>query len=58
MKHSKVLGECFKAQFGEGGGFKALFEKLGNGLNIKLIYLSEVPFNKWYEAIIYYKLTC
>jgi len=39
MKHSKVLGECFKAQFGEGDGYKAIFEKLGNSLKIKLIYL-------------------
>ena len=29
MNNSKVLGECFKAQFGEGYGFRALFEKLG-----------------------------
>ena len=40
MKHSKVFGECFEAQFGEEDGYQALFEKLGNSLKIKLIYLS------------------
>ena len=53
MNNLKVLGECFKAQFGEGYSFKALFEQLGKWLDI--IYET---YQKLIRNLFYYLLYC